>query len=68
LVTRVEIARPISMDVTDSTASATKISISAVPGITTPFDGTLIPARPTRVTSADCIMLIRPSTITFENR
>ena len=45
LVTSVEIARPISMDVTDSTASATKISISAVPGITTPLDGTFCPGQ-----------------------
>ena len=68
LVTSVEIARPISMDVTDSTASATKISISAVPGITTPLDGTFCPARPTSVTSADCITAIRLSTMTFEKR
>src|SRR3984885_1182473 len=68
LVTSVEIARPISMDVPDSTASATKISISAGPGITTPLGGTFTPARPTIVTSADCIMAIRLSTMTFENR
>ena len=46
LVTSVEIARPISMEVTDSTASATKISIERRRrGSPTPLDGILLPGQ-----------------------
>ena len=68
LVTRLEIARPMSMETKHSTATAIAISTSGALVSSEPVFGIGRPARPMTTMSSVCTTLTTPRTSTLEER